>query len=250
MDLTITQSLLLISAGTIAGFINTIAGGGSFLTVPLLIFMGISPTVANATNRLGVFLQSAAAVKQFHNYGVFPVRFSLIVSIPALLGSIGGAYAATIVSDTTFKRYLALFMVLMTLVTFLKPKDMLQIREVNYTFMRWCAIWILFFLVGFYGGFIQAGVGFLILASMILTGYDFVAGNATKVFTVLLMTLVSLIIFIANDKVLYLPGIMLGVGSMVGATIGSRATVAKGNVFVQRMVVAMTILFAILLLVS
>lgn len=246
-EFTLVQIALLTLAGVVAGFINTLAGGGSFLTVPLLIFMGLPATVANATNRLGVFLQSMTAVAKFHNYGVFPVRFSLIVAIPSVLGSVLGSYAAMVVSDDAFKKYLAVFMVLMTLATFLKPGKMLEQREVDYTFGRWVLIWFIFFMIGLYGGFIQAGVGFLILAGMLLTGYDFVAGNATKTFTVLVFTGVSLALFLMAGMVRFIPGLALGIGSMIGAAIGSRTTVRKGNAFVQRFVVVMVIIFSIML---
>jgi len=247
-DFSLFNLALLVAVGGVAGFINTLAGGGSFLTVPLLIFMGMPATVANATNRLGVFLQCLTAAKQFHSYGVFPVRFSLIVSIPAVAGSVLGSYAAMHISDAAFKKYLACFMVLMTLATFIKPAEMLAGREVRYTPGRWLLIWLAFFLIGFYGGFIQAGVGFLIISAMLLTGYDFVAGNASKSFTILLLTLVSLVIFWAGGKVQLLPGLALGAGSMIGAVLGSRTTVSKGNDFVRKFVVATVILFAILLL--
>ncbi len=238
---------LLLVVGAVSGFINVLAGGGSFLTVPVLIFMGLPPTVANGTNRLGIFMQSLTAARKFNQYGVFPLKFSLIVSIPAILGSIAGTYLAVNISENAFKKYFALFMIFMTLATFMKPGKMLEKREIDYTLGRWLLIWLSFFIIGMYGGFIQAGVGFLILAGMLLTGYDFVSGNATKTFTIMLFTAVSLVIFVMNDKVEFLPGLVLGIGSMIGAYFGTKATVEKGNVFVQRFVVVAVILFAILL---
>jgi uncharacterized membrane protein YfcA len=246
-DFSLIKLILLVLIGIVSGFINILAGGGSFLTVPVLIFMGLPPTVANATNRLSIFMQSMSAVKSFHGYGVLDLKFTLIVSIPAIAGGIFGTYLAMIVSDAAFKKYLALFMVLMTLATFLKPDKMLQKREVKYTYGRWILIWLTFFLIGMYGGFIQAGVGFLVLAGMLLTGYDFVAGNATKTFTIMLFTVVSLGMFIAKGMVVYVPGLALGVGSIIGAILGTRVTVTKGNVFIQRFVTVAVIFFAVLL---
>jgi len=241
---------LLVLGGGLAGFINTLAAGGSFLTLPLLIFMGLPPTVANATNRLGVFMQSLTATRQLHSQGVLPVRFSLIVAIPAVLGSVLGTYAALLISDAAFKKYLAFFMVLMTLTTFFKSTAMLPRSVGNYTFRRWALLCLLFFGIGLYGGFIQAGVGFLIIAAMVLTGYDLVAGNATKSFVILLLTCVSLAIFWAGGKVQVAPGLALGCGSMLGALIGSHVTVVRGNAFIQKFVVVMVILSAILLMVK
>ena len=241
---------LLVLGGGVAGFVNTLAGGGSFLTIPLLIFLGLPPTVANATNRVGVFMQSLTATRQLHSHGVFPARFSLIIAIPAVLGSMLGTYGAMVVSDAAFKKYLAVFMVLMTLVTFLKPSPLLAPSVGDYSFKRWALLWLLFFGIGLYGGFIQAGVGFLIIAAMVLTGYDLVAGSATKSFVIFLLTCVSLAIFWAGGKVQVVPGVVLGCGSMLGAFIGSHVTVTKGNAFIQKFVVVMVILSAIFLLVK
>jgi hypothetical protein len=249
-EFSVLNIFLLVLGGGLAGFINTLAGGGSFLTIPLLIFLGLPPTVANATNRLGVFMQSLTATRQLHSHGVFPVRFSLIIAIPAVLGSVLGTYGALMISDDAFKKYLAVFMVLMTLSTFLKPSAILPRPVGNYTMRRWALLWLLFLRVGLYRGFIQAGVGFLIIAAMVLTGYDLVAGNATKSFVILLLTCVSLAIFWAGGKVQVVPGVALGAGSMLGAFIGSHVTITKGNDFIRKFVVAMVILSAIFLLVK
>jgi hypothetical protein len=249
-DFSVLNIFLLVLGGGLAGFINTLAGGGSFLTIPLLIFMGLPPTVANATNRIGVFLQSLTATRQLHSHGVFPVRFSLIIVIPAVLGSVLGTYGAMVISDAAFKKYLAVFMVLMTLVTFFKPAAMLPRPETTYSLKRWALLWVLFFAIGLYGGFIQAGVGFLIIAATVLTGYDLVAGNAIKSFVIFLLTCVSLAIFWFGGKVQVVPGLALGSGSMLGAFIGSHVTVTKGNDFIQKFVVAMVILSAILLMLT
>ncbi|WP_283804730.1 sulfite exporter TauE/SafE family protein [Flexistipes sinusarabici] len=101
--------IMLFLIGILSGFVNILAGGGSFLTIPILIFMGLPPTVANGTNRLGIFLQSLIGAVKFKQYGVFPAKFALIVSIPAIAGSIIGSYLATVISDEAFKNYLFFF---------------------------------------------------------------------------------------------------------------------------------------------
>lgn len=243
------KELLLFLVGILTGFINVIAGGGSFLTIPLLIFMGLSPTVANGTNRLGIFLQSFFAVRKFHQYGVFPVKFAIFAAVPATLGSLFGAYWATIISETSFKKYLAILMVVITLITMYNPLNKLKIRQDNeFSLKRKISIFIVFFLIGIYGGFIQAGVGFLILAGMMLTGYDLVAGNAVKTFVILIFTLFSLVIFILNAKVNFTLGLILGVGSIIGAQLGTTVSVKKGNKFIQYFVTVCIIIFAIKLL--
>lgn len=242
------QLAALFVVGILSGFINTVAGGGSFLTLPLLIFMGLPAAVANGTNRLGIFLQSLAGVGKFHAHGVFPWRFALIVSVPAVAGALLGAHWAVSVSDEAFKRWLALFMVVMTFVSLYKPKSSFVLSDDGYSPRRWAAIIIAFFIIGVYGGFIQAGVGFLLLAGMALTGHDLVRGNAIKVFVVLVFTIFALGIFIHSGKIDYGLGIVLGLGNGVGARFGANASVKGGNVFIRRFVTVMMLVFAVKLL--
>lgn len=240
---------LLFLVGVLTGFINVLAGGGSFLSVPLLIFMGLPPTVANGTNRLGIFMQSLFAVRSFHRYGVFPFKFAMFVAIPATLGSLFGAYFATVISENAFKNYLAILMVVITLITLYNPLNKLKVdKDKALSRGRKIAIFIIFFFIGIYGGFIQAGVGFLVLAGMMLTGYDLLAGNAVKMFVTLVFTTFSLVIFIASGKVDFVLGLILGAGSVIGALIGTRVSVKKGNKFIQYFVTVCVIIFAIKLL--
>ncbi len=242
------QLAALLVIGVLAGFINTVAGGGSFLTLPLLIFMGLPGAVANGTNRLGIFLQSIAGVSKFHSHGVFPWRFAMIVSVPAVVGALLGAHWAVGMGDEAFRRWLAIFMVVMTFVSLYKPKEAFTVSDQGYSFLRWVAILAAFFCIGLYGGFIQAGVGFLLLAGMALTGHDLVRGNAIKVFVVMIFTIFALGIFISNGKVDYGLGIVLGLGNALGARLGANASVKGGNVFIRRFVTVMMLVFAVKLL--
>lgn len=240
--------LLLFAVGAVAGFLNVLAGGGSFLTLPVLIFMGLPPTVANGTNRVAIFMQNVVAVKKFHDYRVFPLRFALLVVLPAVFGSILGAYSATIIADAVFKKILALLMVGITLLSMSDTTRGLEKREVKITGFRWVLIILIFFAIGFYGGFVQAGVGFLILSAMVLTGFDFVEANAVKVFVILIFTVFALIIFTLQHKVNYLWGLVLGCGNVLGAYTAAAAAVKKGNRFVQKVVFAAIVVMALKLL--
>ncbi len=242
------QLLILFASGFLAGILNTLAGGGSFLTIPILIFTGLEPTVANATNRLGIWIQSLFGLGKFRRMGYFPVKMSLMSVIPSLLGSVIGAYLATIVAEDAFKKYLAFFMVLMTLVTFFKPQSDKQLTDFTLTMKSGVTASAVYFFVGLYGGFIQAGVGFVVLAYCVLYGLDYVRGNAVKMFINLLTATLSLAIFIYADKVVYLPGIALGAGMAVGAVMAAGFSVKAGNVFLKRFVSVAVIAFAILLL--
>ncbi len=244
----VLKVLLLFTVGTIAGFLNVLAGGGSFLTLPMLIFMGLPPTVANGTNRVAIFMQNVIAVKRFHDYKVFPFRFAIYVMLPAVLGSILGAYCATIIADDLFKKILAFLMVGITLLSMSDPTRGLEKKHMNMTTLRWMIISLVFLAIGFYGGFVQAGVGFLILSAMVFTGFDFVEANAVKVFVILIFTVFALVVFTLQHKVNYVWGIILGCGNVLGAYIATAMAIKKGNKFVQKVVLVAIIIMALKLL--
>ena len=244
----------LFASGVAAGALNVVAGGGSFLTLPVLIFLGLPATVANATNRVGILTQNIGAVWGFHRYRVLAWRWVLAAAAPAVVGSVLGTWAALEVSDEAFRKLLALLMVAITLWSLLDRSGR-RMHEVfgpgdhppRPTGRRLAVLVAGFFVVGIYGGFVQAGVGFLILAVTSFAGLDLVRGNALKVTTALLFTIVSLAIFASQGKVEWLPGAVLGAGNLAGGLAGVRLTVLKGHAWVKGVVTVTVIAFAILL---
>lgn len=236
----------LFAIGFVAAVINVIAGGGSFLTLPLLLFLGLPAGVANGTNRVGVLAQNISAVLGFHRHQILPVRWALWVSVPAVTGAAVGVWAALNVPDVAFRRILSVVMLAMTLGTLLHrsmrgaPRAELR-RPWDWTML------IGFFITGLYGGFLQAGVGFLALAMTSLAGMDMVRGNAVKVFTVMLLTLLSLAVFAGTGNVDWPAGIALALGNLLGGVIGVRVAVFKGHKWLERVVTATIIVFAVLL---
>ena len=236
--------LLLAAAGLLTGAINVVAGGGSFLTLPLLIFLGLPAIEANGTNRVGVVMQSVAAIAGFQRKGIIDWRWTIAVTLPALAGAVLGAVAAFYVSDEAFRRVLATLMVVMTLVS-ITGKNPLPHGDVRKA--QSPLVVAGFFVVGLYVGFIQAGVGFLILALTSWAGLDLVRGNAVKVVSVGLLSTLALAIFIARDTVYWPMGLALGAGNMVGATIGVRLAVLKGHRWLKGVVTVTVIAFAVAL---
>lgn len=241
---------LLFLAGCVAGAINVIAGGGSFLTLPILMFLGLPPGVANGTNRIGILFQNVAAVWSFDRHGVLDRGALRWAAVPAGLGAGLGAWGALVVSDEAFKRVLAFLMVGVSLYTLWRP-----VRAPAETPAERPAIgtsqWplaALFFAIGIYGGFVQAGVGFFLLAGTTYAGLDLVRGNAVKVLTVLTFTIVSLVIFALAGKVAWLTGLTLAAGTVIGGLVGARLTVLKGHRWVRGVVSLAIVLFAVLLL--
>ncbi|MEE8348250.1 MAG: sulfite exporter TauE/SafE family protein [Acidobacteriota bacterium] len=244
-----TGYLLLFCIGCVAGTVNVIAGGGSFLTLPLLIFLGLSPTVANATNRVGIVLQNVGAIWTFRSKGLIEVKSLLWGALPATVGAVGGTWLALRVEEDAFKQILAFLMVVVTLWTLWDP---LKSRRPGVTrerpFYLTGMMVVGFFFMGIYGGFIQAGVGFFILSVTTLGGLDLVRGNAVKALTVLCFSTIALSIFAWQGKVDWGTGLVLAAGMIVGGQIGVRLTVRKGHAWVRGIVTGLIILFALRLL--
>src|SRR3989304_740679 len=162
----IGQFLVIFTVGVVAGVINTLAGGGSLITLPVLIFLGLPATVANGTNRLAITVQSVLAVAGFKRKGVSNFKLSFLMSLPALIGAIIGAQLAVDVSDILFKRILAVVMILVLGLILWNPIRMRQgIAQcdggmTSLSRSRRIASMLIFFFIGVYGGFFQAGVGF------------------------------------------------------------------------------------------
>ena len=241
------KCLLLVLVGFLAGVVNVLAGGGSFLTVSAMIFMGLPPTVANGTNRIAILFQNVMAVKRFRDFQVLPLGFSVFVTLPAILGSILGAYIGATVHDVVFKK---IFAVIMVVVSFLSLANLRFRPLLEEGVLKRVFLIVGFFLVGVYGGFVQAGVGFLILAVLSFCGFDLVVANAVKVFIILVFTVFAIAIFAYHGKVNLLWGLPLAVGNVAGAYVGTGLAFRKGELFIKKVVFFMLVVIALKLLVS
>jgi uncharacterized protein len=235
---------VLVLAGFVSSVLNVVAGGGSFIVLPILLFLGLPAADANGTNRVGIFVQNVGAVWDFERSRVLDWRLALLASVPATLGAGAGAWLALLVDDRSFRRVLGTVMVAITLWTLL---DRRATGQGGGRTASAGALALGFLAVGFYAGFIQAGVGFLILAVTTMAGLDLVRGNALKVTVVLILTVMTLSIFLWHGRVRWGPGIALAVGSFAGGVVGARLTVLKGQRFVQGVLVVTVIVFAALL---
>ena len=226
--------LALIGTGLAAGFINTTAGGGSMLTLPLLMFLGLPANVANGTNRIAILLQNIVGVNTFRQNKVLDLKVDYKLAVPAVVGSIIGALFAVEIDPQVLKKIIAGLMVVMFFVVVLKPEIWVKEQAGNVAAKPTVLQYIIFFFIGFYGGFIQMGVGFLLLAGLVLgCGQDLVKANAVKVFIVLIYITFSLVIYIINKQVDITAGLILAAGNMGGAWLGANFAVKGGAKYIR-----------------
>jgi len=233
------EALLLIVGGTAAGVINTIAGGGSALTVPLLVVAGVPGNNANASNRVGILTSTAAAATAFRRLGVRGLSRSAPILVPIVIGSFVGAFGITRLTDEAFEQVFGLLMLPVIFLSIRKPKPNLDAEPWGVPLTA-----AVFLGVGLYGGAVQAGVGLVMLAALTRAGYDLVTANNVKVVANLTLTSVALPVFIVQGKVEWVPAIILAIGLTTGGWIGAHAAVKGGERFIRAVMVVAALLLS------
>jgi len=239
------EILALIIAGLFVGFINTLAGGGSIISLSVLMMLGLPAPVANGTNRIAIAIQNLVAVSSFKQQKVLDAKKGIWLAIPAVVGSVIGAMIAADINEEVFEKAIAVVMLMMLVFIVYKPQK--WIKEQTDLVEKKVSFWqiVIFFFIGVYGGFIQIGVGYFLLAGIVLgAGYELVKANAIKVLIVLLYSPFAIFVFFMNDQINWKYGLIMTVGNVAGAFIASRMAVARGAKFVRWIIVAVILITA------
>ena len=247
--MTAPEALLLLAVGALAGFLNVLSAGGSMLTLPVLMFMGLDAASANGTNRVGIVLQNIIAVWRYRRYGHRYWRLGLLLSVPAVVGAVFGAWAAVHVGDDFFRWVLILVMAGASAIMLLPSPALLRTTRLEVSGLRWPVLAAML-AIGFYGGFIQVAVGilFIVLLYRVL-GIDLVQVNALKVMVVLVYMVPALGIFVATGNVAWSYGLVLAAGSMAGAWLAVQVTLGpSGTILIQRFTLAVIAVIMVKLL--
>jgi hypothetical protein len=227
MEFNAMNLAIILGIGIMQGFLNTVAGGGTLLVLPALSFLGVDIAVANATNRIAIIFQSIAGATSFNNQKVLPIRTALPLAAITSFGSVFGALLAVNVEKHILNLTIACLISIMAILLVFNPKMWETKREKHWPKS---VVFLIFFLIGVYGGFIQAGIGFFFAWALALAaGADLVVGNAIKTVIIGCYNVVSLLIFMTSGLVDWSLGIALAVGSVAGAVIGANFAVARGN---------------------
>jgi len=239
--LTASEAGILVGGGLAAGVVNTLAGGGSLISVPLLVLIGLPGTLANGTNRIGVFVQNLIAAWRFRAQGVSGLEGASKVVLPVCIGSLIGAYTIANLSDAVFQRIFGAVM-LIDLVPMLRPPKPGGAEATN-PWPRWL-LYAVFAGIGLYGGAIQAGVGLLMVGALNHTGYDLVRANSIKVATNVVLTAFAIPIFVWKGQVVWLPAVVLAAGFAVGGAVGAHLAVRGGDRVIRPVMVLAILVLA------
>ena len=236
----------VIGVGFLAGFINTLAGGGSALSLPMLIFLGLPANVANGTNRIAILLQNLVGSAKFKQEKVLKTKESLWLVVPAIIGAVPGAFLAVHLNEQLMRQVIGGVLVVMLFIVLFKPNIWIKSRAGLVTSKsNWINV-LVFFCIGAYGGFIQVGTGFFLLAGLVLiNGMDLLRSNAVKVLIVFLYTPLALGVFILNKQVDYTLGLVLAIGNMAGAWVGAKSAIEWGPKFIRYILIVALVLSSV-----
>lgn len=238
---------LVILVGFLAAFMNTVGGGGSLFSVPILTFIGLPITSANATSRVAILFQNIFAVGGFRSKGVeLPWPYAIYLGLASLGGGVLGSFLASRMSDEAFKN---IFVIVMIFSVGLVLYDPFKSKGEEKLSPRHQLIGsILFLFIGVYGGFVQAGIGFMVIAVLsLVNNLNLVKSNYVKVFAAIVYTGVSVLVFAWQGKIDWFTGLILAIGHALGGWYASRWSVKAGEVWIKRIMVVSVIAMAIVL---
>lgn len=217
MQWSVDQLIIAFGGAFAAGAINALAGNGSVITLTILTeIIGLPGNMANGTNRVGVLMNAVGAMTGFNRNRKINYLLYLRYIIPVIAGAIAGIYVATIVTNEQFMWVFKYLMIVMLIVLLVKPERWLFAVPEKSLIPAWME-WPIMFLLGFYGGFIQMGMGVFYLAVMVLVArLPMIESNAVKALTVGLFTLLAVVIFAIAGKIIWSIGLVMGVAQFLG----------------------------------
>lgn len=236
--MTITIFLILIISGVFVGFINTLSAGGTAISIALYLALGLSPSEANATNRIGVLLQSSLTASLFARKGFLKQSYCFRLAIPAMIGALVGAVLSIILPEILFSYFMGISLLIMLLFLFRSPKkfeeDDFSKTKNGINILQY----LTFFLIGVYGGFVQVGTGFLLMtAGSVLLGYNIIKTNALKTCVMACYTLVAVLVFSNEGSIHWQIGLLHSIGTFIGSFIATKIAFQKGGKFIKWVVI-------------
>lgn len=240
-ELDLNVIILLISFGFLAAFVDAVVGGGGLIALPALMFAGLNPTAAVATNKLAGTMGSLTSTISFYRSGQLEIR-SVIKYFPlAFIGSLFGAWTVHLINPELLKPLMLIMLAAVAVYTIFK-KDWGSVAAVkNLKLTHLVLFMLLLFCIGFYDGFLGPGTGSFLIFSFLLVGFDFLKAAGNAKFLNLASNFAGLLMFAYLGQIHYVYGLLMGIAQIAGATVGSRMAIKKGSGFVRILFIIVTI---------
>ena len=249
IDLSFWNFAIFAVAGIVTGVINTLAGSGSLITLPIFIFLcGLPAPIANGTNRIGAVIQSAVGLYGYQKARATTFEGATWLVVPAIVGAVVGSRIAADINEQAMNYTIGGLMIFMLIVLLVNPKRWLRASDVNQARLKSPLSIVVFFLIGVYGGFIQAGVGIFLLSALVLVGkYSLSAGNGVKLLIVFAFSIPALIVFFLHQQVHIGYGLAMAVFQTIGTWIAIRfvSRVPDADVWIHRLLILVVVAAAV-----
>lgn len=247
MDFSFDVLGILFLIAIAAGFIDAIAGGGGLLTIPALLFTGMSPVQAIATNKLQACFGSFTATRYFVKQKLVSPRLQVWGILAASTSAVLGAIAIQLFDSSLLITilpfaliFIAVYLVLAKDMGKLSASPKLDEKSFNASFITG---------IGFYDGFFGPGTGtFFTLSYCKMRALSLIQATAHAKLMNFTTNIISLFIFIISDQILWEIGLAMAVGQIIGARVGAATAIKQGTDFIRYMTVAVCILMSISLL--
>lgn len=241
IDSSMLVPVLLFFAGSLAGFVDSIVGGGGLISVPAMLLTNLPPSVALGSNRLSSIFGALTAMINFIKQRKVDIQLVRKLFFITFFSSMIGAYLIILIPPLYLKPII-IFLLIAVLLFVLFKKDWGEVSTyTKATGRRFVLLVLMALIIGFYDGFIGPGTGTFLIFGFIFAGFDFLLASGNAKVLNFASNLGSLLIFIAMDHVNYVYGLSAAVGQIIGATIGSRMAIRKGTGFVRLVFIVMTV---------
>lgn len=242
----IVHLLILFIAGIAVAFINTISAAGSLVSLSALMFAGLSSAEANATNRIPIIFQSFFSAKGFESKGIKGDSYKWWLAMACVPGAVIGALFAVKIPAEVFNKILLVVMLLFLVITLVNPLKTKNDAEERMQLKHKIAGVMLYFFIGIYGGFIQAGSGFFLMApALLLHRFGINKTNYYKVFITLFYTLAALAVFVWKGNIHWYYGMVMSGGTSLGGWLTSRWSVSISEHWMKRLVAMLILLLTL-----
>lgn len=235
-----TTLIVLIVFGFSAAFIDSVVGGGGLISLPALLFTGLSPSAAVATNKLAGTMGSFTSTFVFYRSGKLKLSSIYRLFPLTFIGSMLGAYTVHLIDPAILKPLMLVLLTVVGLYTMFK-KDWGKVStNKNITSKQYLLFMACIFLIGFYDGFLGPGTGSFLIFAYLMIGFDFLKAAGKAKFLNFGSNIAGLIMFILLGQVHFAYGIPMGLAQIVGSIVGSRFAIKRGSGYVRVLFITVT----------
>lgn len=245
LELDVTLLIVLIIFGFLAAFIDSVVGGGGLITLPALLFTGMSPAAAVATNKLVGTMGSLTSTLTFYRSGKLDLTSVYKLFPLVFIGSMIGAWTVHLINPEVLKPLMLIMLAVVAIYTIFKKDWGSVCTYKKLSIGRFILFMVLIFVIGFYDGFLGPGTGSFLMFSFLMIGFDFIKAAGNAKFLNFGSNIAGLFMFMYLGQVNYIYGLPMGLAGIAGAICGSKFAIRKGSGYVRSLFITVTFLLIV-----